>query len=627
MSKIVELVKTRSERVKMNIKESVLETLKKDDRIWENEEINKTLLFDLIDSYDDKMLKNLLENEEVVNNFCINVNGKLVLKISDFKFFIEENKIYNSYTKYENRIGLTNRSKFLKDSSEVVLDFPFKDCILEGGQTTEDGNEKIYKKVNTEYEINTSKIKEVFFNKILAKNEIDRLLDQKAFCKWKRIDKDGEHEVQEIKRNEDGIISENLLIKGNNLIAMHSLKRQFAGRVRLIFIDPPYNTGSDTFAYNDNFNHSTWLTFMKNRLEIARELLTEDGSIYVSIDSNEVHYLKVLMDEIFGRECFKREIIWRIGWVSGFKSGENIKNYIRNHDTILYYTKNPNNFVFNKEYAYNKFEDYQETFNDDNKRSIKKKLKELNVSDKDSKEFVEYITKLGLPERYPLEDTWNCSVYDKLNSIAVVSYSGEKVSKMLGVDEIKGQKAEKLVQRIIEVSSNKGDIVMDFHVGTGTTCAVAHKMGVQYIGIEQMDYIEDTTKERLKKVISGKDNSGITREVNWKGGGDFIYCELAQFNQIAAQKIINAKSLNELMDLFENELCEKYFLDYNLNIREFKEKVIKEKEFIKLGLKKQKKMFLDMLDLNQMYVNYSEINDEKYDFSDYDKTVNRLFYL
>lgn len=610
----------------MNIKKSVLETLKRDDRIWENEEINKTLLFDLIDSYDDKMLRNLLENEDVVDNFCVNVNGKLVLKISDFKFFIEENKIYNSYTKYENRIGLTNRSKFLKDSSEVVLDFPFKDCILEGGQTSEERTVKTYKKVNTEYEINTSKIKEVFFNKILAKNEIDRLLDRKAFCKWKRIDENGEHKVQEIKRNDEGIISENLLIKGNNLIAMHSLKHQFAGRVRLIFIDPPYNTGNDTFAYNDNFNHSTWLTFMKNRLEIAKELLTEDGSIYVSIDSNEVHYLKVLMDEIFGRECFKREIIWRIGWVSGFKSGENIKNYIRNHDTILYYTKDPNNFVFNKEKAYNEFEDYQEIFNDDNKRNIKKKLKELNVSDKDSKDFIEYIAKLGLPERYPLEDTWNCSIYDKLNSIAVVSYSGEKVSKMLGVDEIKGQKAEKLIQRIIEVSSNKGDIVMDFHVGTGTTCAVAHKMGVQYIGIEQMDYVEDTTEERLKKVISGKDNSGITRDVNWKGGGDFIYCELAQFNQIAAQKIVSAKSLEELMDLFENELCEKYFLDYNLNIREFKEKVVKEKEFIKLGLRKQKKMFLDMLDLNQMYVNYSEINDKKYEFSDYDKEVNRLFY-
>ena len=121
--------------------------------------------------------------------------------------------------------------------------------------------------------------------------------------------------------------------------------------------DPPYNTQSDTFKYNDTFNHSTWLTFMKNRLEVAKRLLAPDGSIYVSMDYNEVHYLKVLMDEVFDRECFQREIIWRIGWLSGYKTIA--KNYIRNHDTILYYTKDPNNFVFNKKYL-QRDSDFQE---------------------------------------------------------------------------------------------------------------------------------------------------------------------------------------------------------------------------------------------------------------------------
>lgn len=608
----------------MKIKESIIETLKKDERIWENDELNITVLFDLIDSYDSEILKLLLENKDIIEKFCINVNDKLVLKTADFKFFMEENKIYNSYTKYENRIGLSNRNKFLKDSGDVVLNFPFKDCILEGGQTTEKGTENVYRASGSKYQENETKRKEIFFNKILARNEIDRLFDKKVFCDWKRIDKDGEHKVNEIKRSEDGRISENLIIKGNNLIVLHTLKYQFAGKIKLIYIDPPYNTGSDTFSYNDNFNHSTWLTFMKNRLEVARDLLAEDGSIYINIDYNEVHYLKVLMDEIFGRDCFKREIIWRIGWLSGYKTRE--ENYIRNHDTILYYTKDPNNCVFNKDKAYNKYEDYQERFNDESKREINKKLKELKVDDKNAKEFIEYISKVGLPERYALEDTWNCSIYDKLNSIAVVSYSGEKVSKMLGVNEIKGQKSEKLLKRIIEISTNKGDIVMDFHAGSGTTCAVAHKMGLQYIGIEQMDYIEETTLGRLIKVVKGKDNSGITKDLNWKGGGNFIYCELAQFNKMAAQKIMKTKSLEELVDLFENELCEKYFLDYNLNVREFKEKIIQEKDFKKLGLVKQKKMFLNMLDLNQMYIQYSEIDDKKYQISDYDKIVNKMFY-
>ena len=120
----------------------------------------------------------------------------------------------------------------------------------------------------------------------------------------KRYTKDGEQEVTEIKREENGTIKENLIIKGNNLLALHSLKKQFAGKVKLIYIDPPYNTGNDTFTYNDKFNHSSWLTFMKNRLEIARQLLKDNGVIFIQCDDNEQAYLKVLMDEVFGRENF-----------------------------------------------------------------------------------------------------------------------------------------------------------------------------------------------------------------------------------------------------------------------------------------------------------------------------------
>ena len=312
----------------------------------------------------------------------------------------------------------------------------------------------------------------------------------------------------------------NLLLKGNNLIALHSLKHRFANQVKLIYIDPPYNTGNDSFNYNDRFNHSTWLTFMKNRLEIARELLRDDGVIFVQCDDNEQAYLKVLMDEIFGKDNFVRQIIWRIGWVSGFKS---VADIVRNHDTILVYSKKPNAKCLNKIYL--SPENYQGRFKEDDKKAIINKLADFNLSKNKAIDFFNYINTIGLPDKYPIETTWNCSLYDKLNSIAIVSFSGEKISKMFNTDEFDGQKPEALLKRIIEISTKEGDLVLDFFAGSGTTLAVAHKMGRRWIGIEQMDYVESITKERLKKVIEGE-QGGMSKTLQWNGGGEFVYAEL-----------------------------------------------------------------------------------------------------
>ena len=171
--------------------------------------------------------------------------------------------------------------------------WPYKDCVLEGGQTKEE-----------------EKRSEIFFNEILAPDEIDRLFDPKVLTLWKRYTADGERNVNEIGRDNDGTIHENLFIKGNNLLVLHSLKDQFRSKVKLIYIDPPYNTGNDSFGYNDRFNHSSWLTFVRNRLEVARELLREDGLIWINIDDDEAHYLKVLCDDIFGRVNFVANIVW-----------------------------------------------------------------------------------------------------------------------------------------------------------------------------------------------------------------------------------------------------------------------------------------------------------------------------
>jgi len=410
--------------VENKFKNKLYKLLKKDSRLWneETKEFNETLLKDLIDKLDEKIIELLLGGKELKEKFFIKVkdarlpDGQVfVLKQNELKFFIDENKLDNSYTQYQNKIGLRVGNKLLSERDEVVLDWPFKDCVLEGGMTKED-----------------QKRNEIFFNEVLAKDEIDRLYDSKALVNWKRYTVKGNEKVKELKRDKDGTIRENLIIKGNNLLALHSLKEQFAGKVKLIYIDPPYNTENGLFGYNDNFNHSSWLTFMKNRLEIAKDLLSNDGSIYINIDYNETHYLKLLMDEVFGRKNFQREIIWRIGWLSGYKTIA--KNYIRNHDTILFYTKDSNNFVFNK--AYTTFKDYAERFNADNKKEILEKLDKLKLGKKEREEFFKYISEIGLPDRYPLEDTWNSSVYDKLNSIAVVSYSGEKVSKMLDMNQM-----------------------------------------------------------------------------------------------------------------------------------------------------------------------------------------------
>lgn len=407
----------------------------------------------------------------------------------------------------------------------------------------------------------------------------------------------------------------NLLIKGNNLLALHSLKSKYAKSIKLIYIDPPYNTGNDSFNYNDRFNHSTWLTFMKNRLEVAREFLRDDGVIFIQCDDNEQAYLKVLCDEIFGRENFVRQIIWRIGWVSGFKTTAKI---IRNHDTILLYAKNIANMNLKKVYLTKK--DFQERFNDENRKKIAQMLLETNLDKHQIKEIINFIETIGLPEKYPIESTWNCSQYDKLNSIAIVSYSGEKISKLLQTNEFDGQKSEKLLQRIIEISTNENDIVMDFFAGSGTTLAVAHKMNRRWVGIEQMDYIESITKERLKKVIDGE-QGGISKAVGWQGGGEFIYAELMPLNAIYRVKIENSKDEKELEAIYQ-DLEQKAFLDYRADLA----KMLKDRDFQELDLESKKEILKLILDPNMDYLPYGEIKDESYEIHQEIIALNEKFY-
>ena len=244
--------------------------------------LNKNIVAELARKYDSGLINKLLSDSDMKKLFFTQSDAGLIFKKDVFLQFISQKEFLpDSYTAFEQKIGLASGGSLLRNDDRVVLNWPYKDCVLEGGQTKED-----------------TKRDEVFFNEILAPDEINTILEDKVFVNWKRYDKDGEHDLDELKPND------NLIIKGNNLVVLHSLKKRFAGKIKLIYIDPPYNTGSDSFGYNDNFNHSTWLTFMKNRLEVAKKLLSEDGTIYVQCDSREMAYLKVEMDEIFGKENY-----------------------------------------------------------------------------------------------------------------------------------------------------------------------------------------------------------------------------------------------------------------------------------------------------------------------------------
>ncbi|MEI0844406.1 DNA methyltransferase [Brachyspira pilosicoli] len=496
--------------------------------------------------YNSELIKFLLNDKRCKDYFFEKIDDVTIFKSEDFRMCINDARFLgNSFTKYGNKIGLiTNRTtEKIMNEDYVVLSYPYKDCTLDGGMTKTEA-----KRTNR---------KETMINNILFKEDIHKLKSPKAFKNFKKYS----FENGKVKEETPAAIkaNENIIINGNNFAALCSLKAKFTGKIKLIYIDPPYNTGNDTFSYNDNFNHSAWLVFMKDRLQLARELLSDDGSIYINIDYNEVHYLKVLMDEIFGRDNFQREIIWRIGWISGYKTSVN--NYIRNHDTILFYSKT-NNYTFNK--YYNTINDFVNRFNDKTLDEIKNRLFKYNISDNEVKEFIEFIKCAGLPEKYPLEDTWNSSIYDKLNSIAVVSFSGEKISKLLNTEEFRSQKSEALLKRIIEVSSNENDIVLDFFAGSGTALAVAHKMNRRYIGVEQIQEHFDICVERLKKVIEG-DSSGISKNVNWQGGGEFITFDIASYNADWAEKIKKIKDDKEFKKIFE-DMEDKSLINHRLQI-------------------------------------------------------------
>jgi len=566
----------------------------------------KSKVIDAANTISAGLIELLLKDNDIKNEFFTPVKGALIFNTNHFASYVKDKNFLNhSYTEFNSEIRLSIDNTAIKKMGEVSLVFPYKDCVLEGGQTREEKN---------------NKRGEIFFNKVLAKDEINKLLAPKVLTKFSKWDNEAvktnkAKKVNGFNRNKDGMITDNLLIKGNNLLALHTLKSEFAGKVKLIYIDPPYNTGTDGFNYNDSFNHSTWLTFMKNRLEAAKDLLSDDGAIFVQIDEEEGAYLKVLMDEIFGRDKFVNQIIWRYRTYQG-----QVKAYFpKKHDMIYWYNKNRRpDFKLSYQNNYEDtvdFKRWKDFFTEEGDIIYPNYPK----TDSRFKDYLKkYINENGQPKKgdviysvkgYVVDDVWeDIKALDAKNKTERTSFRG-------------GQKPEALIQRILHSVTGKKDLVLDFHSGSGTTLAAAHKMGRQWIGIEQMDYIKDLPETRLKKVIKGEPG-GISKSVDWKGGGEFIYCEMAVWNQRyidGIQKITKSEALYKLWDEIKN----KGFILYNIDVNKFEEEFDK---FKKLPIKKQKDIILNFLDMNMLYVPLSESKDKTYNISLEEQKLNRQFY-
>lgn len=631
------------------MKKELEELLSQHENFFVEGVLNKNKLAELARRYDPELLNVLMGDEKVASHFFSTLEtGIQIFKKDVFLQFLNNKEFLpDSFTAYKTKIGLaTENGHYLSEDKNVVLNFPYKDCVLEGGQTKED-----------------AKRQEIFFNETLAPSEINRLLDYKVLTNFKRFDKDGEHEVEDIND------ADNLIVKGNNLVALHSLKKRYKGLIKVIYIDVPYyfkkNVG-DSFQYNSNFKMSTWLTFIKNRLEIAKELLREDGSIWIHTGEDGMHYLKVLCDSIFTPKNFVGTIPRKT------RDGKSDVpfNFSQDFDWILVYTKgNEEDSIVGREVTRKYYEtpDFPNrpwrTADLTSQRTIierpnsnftiinPKTGKEYPVNPKRSwavtkDSFEEWYSKggIGFPDDYsfmkgnrPFRRVFKDEDLDKEKPTYVSSDTllkdfisdllsktknkngNDEITKLFSRDDFSYAKPEKLIADILKISSKENDIVLDFFLGSGTTAAVAHKMKRQYIGIEQMDYIETVSIERLKKVIDG-DQGGISKDVNWTGGGSFVYCELKNDSQEFKEAIVDATSTDQLLTLFE-QAKKSSFLSYRVD-----PKKLRKQDFEKLSLAEQKQILSEIIDNNNLYVNYSDIDDEDYQVSEQDKKLNRSFY-
>ena len=645
---------------KQNFNEKLIALLKKNpDFVGESGKLLPAAVKDHAWKLDHNLLRLLLSDPKIKSTFFDEIDEHWVFNHNTFIDYInKKNFLANSYTQFRNKIGLDIDGKFLRERGEVSLVWPYKDCVLEGGQTKEEEARK-----------------EIFFNEILAQDEINQMFNPKALTNWKRYTAVDEQDVTDIQRDKNGIIRENLIIKGNNLIALHTLKQQFRGQVKLIYIDPPYNTKgeSSTFGYNNSFNHSSWLTFIRNRLEIAKDLLRDDGLIVIAIDDEEQAYLAVLCDEVFGRVNHIGTVI-----VQSKPSGRTTDSYFATcHEYLHIYSKQVGlpsiNFLELTDEQKNQYtegtgenlfrwRDFLRTgglstpterpnsyypiyfLPKDEKISLERisdeQIEILPLDSKGNKRvwrktrpsFLKHVSNNEIKIEQSKSGQWKVKIIDKIkkgtrpksvwtDSKYDASSHGTKLLKNLfeGQKVFSYPKSIYAVKDVIEILSERGgdDIILDFFAGSGTTAHAVLELNKQdngnrqFILVEQMDYVENVTVPRVGKVIEKQ------------AGGDFIYCELMQYNQSYMDKIQGAQSSEELVMLWQ-DIAENSFLNWYVNA-EMPQEAIDDFNAID-DLETQKHLLAELLDKNQLYVNLSEIEDVDFAVSEEDKALSKAFY-
>ena len=650
------------ERGGSQLNDLLMERLREEPNYVSDEgKVKKWVVAEEARNYSPTLIALLLRDEKLCDTFFVEVAGTKVFKMESFLRFVEQkNFLSDSYTRFSQKIGLQIGGRFMNQRNEVELVFPYKDCILEGGQTKED-----------------QKRNEIFFNQTLAQDEITQLLEPKVLTNAVRYDVDGEHDVDSLLPND------NLLIKGNNLIALHTIRKRFQRRVKLIYLDPPFNTENDSFMYNDSFTHSTWLTFMRNRLMIAKDLLTDDGLIFIHLDDIESSYLKVLCDEIFERKNFINIVAVKSSTPSGTKTAHKNKTIIKQKDFIIVYKKGGEitltpqytkrkiwdkhyNLILNNDFGIYSFIKLKDVLVSKGIMSVEQNLEDLYIDNPVFKKFYlehqDRICRLqshknkeaemasrALPDQV-YEDKengvvkglyYNGQVITPLRQGVKTVYHNQQFTEDLGMllcdfwDDIDFQntqneggvsfptakKPELLLYRIISLCTKPGDIVLDFFLGSGTTAAVAHKMKRQFIGIDQMDYIKTTAYQRMVNVVKGE-QSGTSKGLNWHGGGSFVYLELKRYNQLFIDEIEKAQNTDNLIDIWE-QMKARAFFRFNIEMQKMDDGM---EDFKALTLEEQKRMLCSLLDMNQLYVNCSDMDDAEAGVTEEEKRITKAFY-
>ena len=669
-----------------------------EDKYFIDGTVNKQRVIQDLYNYDSELIAAMLNSDLLKENFTMQVADTTIFQINNLIELFEADEFWkDSYTKYSKKIGLTSGGKFIDEFTDVVLDFPYKDTVLKASMSKEDTDKEDLRP------------EEPFLNEIIAKEEIDVLLDKKIFVNAKRYSSEGEERT-------DCFEDENLIIKGNNLLALHTLKENYTGRVKTMFIDPPYNTGGDSFQYNDSFNHSTWLTFMKNRLEVALELLREDGTIFIQTDDAEQAYLKVLMDGIFGRKNYINTISVQFKDTAGASGGGEDKRLKKNVEYITIFAKNREihkgfkgfKSIYNNTNIGELVRNYREEgkswkytsilVNDGEKvflgetkdgsgnviklykrigaetKSISSIMKEENLNEYEAyskyadKLFqttnaqtsirtrvweaaeklnnsadivsIEYLPRTGKNKGQIYEQfykgpkfrlfVWLRDTVDIVNGELVKKDSlgtswnfiaeTKNVNKEGNVNFSNGKKPELLIANVIEMSTDEDEIVLDFFMGSATTQAAAMKMNRKFIGIEQMDYTNTISVPRLQKVIEGE-QGGISKAVGWQGGGSFVYAELMEKNTGFLKSVMAANSMTELQEVF-SRMLETADFDFRVDLDEVRSTLWQ------LPVEDQKRILIKIIDKNQLYYNYSEIDDANVRdlISDTDYAFNQSFY-